>query len=237
MTTWLRHVEKWHNCQQCALAQQRSQTCIARSEWPQGQDRPNLRLPCHVLLVGEAPGMSEDVGGYPFVGPAGDLLNSIIDRAFAPWSAPGKEPVTFAMTNLVLCFPRQAKESGENEPERGEILECRSRLVEFVNLARPRMIVRLGKLCRQYLNFDTTVPYCDVDHPAYIVRMKAAQKASNAQRCAVIMRNAWQDVLQSPKRPWKQWGADHAEGTTSYRQHLRQVYGGATHGGEDDIPF
>ena len=35
-------------------------------------------IPFNVLFVGEAPGESEDVLGFPFVGPAGKLLDHII---------------------------------------------------------------------------------------------------------------------------------------------------------------
>lgn len=205
MSDWLQHVHTWEHCQRCPLAQQRSQVCLARSEWPAGSAVPNLRLPCDVLFVGEAPGMSEDATGYPFVGPAGQLLDSIVKRALP-------QGVAAVFTNLVACYPRQAKERGDNEPERGEVLECRQRLVEFVNLAQPRLMVRVGKMAVRYLNFDYEVPYADIDHPAHILRMPLAQRQMAVQRCIVHLHNAWDDVLQSgPRGPWVRWGVKYAE--------------------------
>ena len=226
MTNWLQHYGKWSNCQLCALAQQRSQVCIARSDWPDGASQPNLRLPCDVLFVGEAPGMSEDAIGIPFVGPAGELLDRIIEQSLP-------EGVTYSMTNLVACFPRQAKERGENEPERGEVFECRPRLIEFVNMAQPQLIVRVGKMAVQYLGFDLRVPVVDIDHPAHILRMPQAQKGMAVQRCIVHLRCTCEDVLQSPKPKWKEWGHGEDKIRKELREQLRQIYGDA----ESDIPF
>ena len=220
ITIWLEHVKEWSNCQRCPLAQQRSQVCLARSEWPDGAQAPNLRLPCDVLFVGEAPGMSEDALGFPFVGPAGKLLDDIVANALP-------QGVYVAMTNLVVCYPRLAKERGDNEPERGEVLECRPRLVEFVNLAQPRLIVRVGRMAVQYLNFDYKVPYADIDHPAHIIRMPLAQRQMAAQRCIVHLRNAWDDVLEcngATKEPWKEWGEKNAEAKTSKREQIKREY-------------
>jgi len=130
--TWEEHVDKWKDCQRCPLAQQRGNICLARGT-----------LPAAVLFVGEAPGSSEDTLGLPFVGPAGQLLDQIIERALPTGTS-------YALTNLVACYPREAKSRGDNEPERGEILECRPRLIEFVNIARPKLIVLVGNLTDHY---------------------------------------------------------------------------------------
>lgn len=196
MTTWLKHVEDWRDCQRCPLAQQRDRICLARGT-----------VPCDVLFVGEAPGMNEDVHGLPFWGPAGVRLDEIIDRAFEPW----RGTVTYAFTNLVACFPREAKERGDNEPERSEVLECRPRLIEFVNICQPRLIVRVGKMVVQYMNFDSSVLMVDIDHPAHILRMPAAQQGMATNRCVVRIRSAWEDALRLPKHPWIRWGDKHAK--------------------------
>src|SRR3954471_2435855 len=99
MTTWLEHVARWRDCTRCPLSQQRSNIVLARGQ-----------VPCDVLFVGEAPGASEDALAQPFCGPAGHLLDQIVERALPPI-------VSYAMTNLVCCFPREAKAQGDNEPE------------------------------------------------------------------------------------------------------------------------
>ena len=200
---WNEHVDKWKDCQRCPLAQQRGRICLARGS-----------LPADVVFVGEAPGMSEDAIGEPFTGPAGRILDDIIARALP-------RGVSFVMTNLVACFPREAKSRGDNQPERGEILECRPRVVEFVNLARPRLIVRVGKLVQTYLAFDNSIRYCDIEHPASIIRMPIVKQGYAAQTCVVQIVTAYEDVVESAK-PFTHWGPGDAEANP--KAYLRRMY-------------
>ena len=58
-------------CQRCSdLASKRTQTVF-------GVGNPNAKI----MLIGEAPGAEEDAKGEPFVGPAGQLLNKIIEAS------------------------------------------------------------------------------------------------------------------------------------------------------------
>ncbi len=227
MTTWLQHVQRWDGCKRCPLGDQRDQMCLARSEYPAGASAPDLHLPCDVLFVGEAPGANEDVAGLPFVGPAGELLDQIIARSIP-------QGATHAMTNLVACYPRHAKQRGDNEPERDEVFACRERLIEFINLAQPRLIVRVGvHLVVPYLNFNRSVPFVDIVHPAFILaRLPAAQKGMEVNKCIVQVRRAARDVLQSPRPKWNKW-----EYPDEAKESLRHTYRRA--GGIDDssIPF
>lgn len=213
---WTAHVEKWKDCQNCPLGQQRDRICFARGT-----------LPCSVLFIGEAPGRDEDSLGQPFKGPAGRLLDQIIERALP-------SDVMYVMTNLVLCFPREAKARGDNEPERGEILECRPRLIEFANIVQPRLVVYVGSLAEQYVKPICTGPSVRIDHPAYILaRLPVAQKGFAINKCVVQIRNAWEDVIQSKTKVFKQWGEHNASPKTK-RQELRTIY---TDAEESDIPF
>lgn len=215
MVTWNEHVEKWKDCQACGLCNQRFRICLARGT-----------LPCDVLFIGEAPGASEDAIGQPFVGPAGNLLNQVIDRALP-------QGTVYAMTNLVCCFPAEAKARGDNEPSDDEIRACEPRLIEFVNIARPRLIVCVGRLSERWIDHNDTVPCVDIDHPAYILRMPLAQKNMATQRCIVKLRNAVMDVMQSNK-PFTKWeNGGHAEVTP--KQRIRAGYDRIYTG--DDIPF
>lgn len=181
MSEWTDHVDKWRNCTACPLCHQRDRICLARGQ-----------VPCDVLLVGEAPGASEDATGKPFDGPSGDLLQKIIDQVLPKDGTP-----SYALTNLVCCFPREAKGRGDNEPERDEILACRPRLYEFINLCSPRLIVCVGSLARDYVDHNNGVRCIDIVHPAAIVRMPLAQKNMAAQKCVVVLRNAVQNMVQS----------------------------------------
>ena len=189
MSAWTEHVACWKDCTRCPLSQQRSNIVLARGQ-----------VPCDVCIIGEAPGVSEDALGLPFVGPAGHLLDQIIERALPP-------TVRYALTNLVCCFPAEAKARGDNEPEHGEILACRPRLVEFIKLCRPRLVVLVGALAEQYahgsdtpewLPNGSTLKYCHIVHPAHILaRLPLAQKQMAVQKCIVVIRSAVEDMLQS----------------------------------------
>ncbi len=181
MSTWIEHVARWRDCTACPLHTQRSNIVLARGT-----------VPCDVLFIGEAPGASEDALGLPFKGPAGGVLDQIIERALPP-------AVTYAMTNLVACYPRDAKMRGDNEPEHVEILACRPRLEEFIALASPRLIVCVGSLSTGYVREDGETPIVSIIHPAatFPPRMARAQAGEALRRATVVLRNAVEDMLQS----------------------------------------
>lgn len=150
MSAWTDHVARWKDCTACGLCQQRDRICLARGV-----------VPADIVFIGEAPGASEDALGQPFVGPAGQLLdNDSVQRpGIIQYSIPAHIEndkwvldVRCAFTNLVCCFPREAKERGDNEPEQDEIRACRPRLVEFVRLCRPKLIVLVGKLAAAHIS-------------------------------------------------------------------------------------
>lgn len=213
--SWDDHVAEWGNCLRCDLGGQRDRICLARGT-----------IPCDVLFIGEAPGMSEDAVGQPFVGPAGVLLDQIIDRAVPPEFA-------CALTNLVCCFPREAKQTDDHQPKSSEIQACEPRLVQFVNIVRPRLIVCVGRLSTEWVDHNDTVPCVDIDHPAFILRMPLAQRQMAVQRCIVRVRCALEDALAANKQFTKWENGGHAEETT--RQRLRRGYDRAY--SEDDLPF
>jgi len=178
------HERKWKDCTRCPLHQTRSRVVLWRG-W----------MPCDFLLIGEAPGESEDCLGEPFVGPAGNLLDQILADAI---SAAGGAPWRYAVTNLVACFPREAKieeaSSGSIRPPRKEEIQaCRPRLLEFVAIAKPRLIVALGAIARQFAPWpessDTTIQ-CLI-HPAAILRMdNQAQRDLAYKRCVLTLTEA-----------------------------------------------
>ena len=182
-TPWTDFVEKWKDCTRCPLAQQRDNIVLARGQ-----------IPCDVLFVGEAPGASEDVLGLPFQGPAGKLLDQIIERALPIGT-------TYAMTNLVACFPREAKERGDNEPEVSEIKACRPRLEEFIRLAQPKLIMRVGVLAQDHCQHDVWgkiqgAQVEDIVHPAAILRMPLVQKRMATDKVIVVIRTTIDKVLK-----------------------------------------
>jgi uracil-DNA glycosylase family 4 len=182
---WLLHVERWKNCQECPLCAQRNKIVLARGV-----------VPCDVLFLGEAPGNSEDVSGQPFDGPAGDLLEKIVDAV----RRTSRVRFTEAYTNVVCCFPAEAKKTADHRPEPEEIQACSPRLQEFVEIASPRLIVCVGKVPKDWgpivCGADSSVQWCDIVHPSHILsRMPAAQKDMAAKNCSVIIRDAVERAL------------------------------------------
>ena len=192
MTPWQLHLAKWQDCQRCALAQQRGRICLARGA-----------VPADVVFVGEAPGESEDTLGLPFKGPAGRLLDSIIAQ-----SVPAG--VSYAITNLVACFPAEAKKTDKHEPAREEIAACAPRLREFVEVCGARLIAMVGSLADDYVpsafpdatfyagggitGHPTLLRYTSIVHPASILRMPMAQRDMAVRRSIVTIASAVQSL-------------------------------------------
>ncbi len=122
-------------CRACDLYKRATQTVFG-----EGPTRPT------VMMVGEQPGDAEDVAGYPFVGPAGKLL----DRALAE---AGIDRARVYLTNVVKHFkwePR-GKRRIHAKPNGAEIAACRPWLETEIALTRPRVILCLGATAAQAL--------------------------------------------------------------------------------------
>jgi uracil-DNA glycosylase family 4 len=85
-----------------------------------------------VLLVGEAPGATEDQLGVPFVGKAGQLLDELLDEAGLPRAQ-------VAVANVLKCRP-----PGNRKPARAEVGNCRGWLNAQIRLIDPPVICALG---------------------------------------------------------------------------------------------
>lgn len=157
-------------------------------------------LPCDVAFVGEAPGMSEDVLGKPFVGPAGKLMDRIIRDSLPP-------DTRHALMNLVGCVPLAIDGKGKaTEPTPNEILTCQPRIFELLQLARPRLVVCVGGLASKH-TFPKKVgktkladrewfqtPSVSVVHPAAILRASVAVQGFTVHKNVVTIRDAWEAV-------------------------------------------
>jgi DNA polymerase len=87
------------------------------------------------MVIGEAPGRSEDERGVPFVGHAGRILDRALQRAF---KAPQIRD-TLAVTNVVKCRP-----PGNRDPKSDEIDACFSYLSEEVAVVDPIAVLVVG---------------------------------------------------------------------------------------------
>ncbi|MCL2745542.1 MAG: uracil-DNA glycosylase [Coriobacteriia bacterium] len=119
------HALKCHNC---ALAQSRTQVV-----WGTGSANAAL------VFVGEAPGRNEDLGGEPFIGAAGKVLDEFLAEA-------GLNRDEVYIANVVKCRP-----PNNRNPLPEEIAACSPYLQIQLELIRPTVVVTLGKFASQSL--------------------------------------------------------------------------------------
>jgi len=103
-----------------------------------------------IMLVGEQPGDEEDQRGHPFVGPAGRLLDGIIEEA-------GLARKSLYITNAVKHFkwePR-GKRRLHKKPGVREINACSVWLEQELTEIAPRIIVALGSTALRSLTGAT----------------------------------------------------------------------------------
>ena len=96
-------------------------------------------LDAKILFVGEQPGDQEDLAGRPFVGPAGQLFDRMLDEA-------GIDRGETYVTNAVkhFKFVLKGKRRIHDKPDAGEISACRWWLEQERELIRPPVTVALG---------------------------------------------------------------------------------------------
>jgi uracil-DNA glycosylase len=132
------------------------------------------------LIVGEAPGADEDRQGEPFVGRAGQLLNSMI-------GAMGMKREQVYIANILKCRPPNNRDP---KPEEAEL--CRPHLERQIALVKPKLILAVGRIAAQnLLHTDVTIgklrgtvhklgetPVVVTYHPAYLLRSPGEKRKS-----------------------------------------------------------
>jgi len=160
---WQRLQAQVSACSRCELAHGRTQTVFGVGD-----------TKAELLVIGEAPGAEEDRQGEPFVGRAGQLLNSMLRAMGNP-----RESVYIA--NVLKCRP-----PGNRDPKPEEVANCRPYLQRQVELLRPRLMLAVGRIAAQnLLETDTPIgrlrgqvhrfgtegtPLIVTYHPAYLLR-------------------------------------------------------------------
>lgn len=125
-----------------------------------------------LMFVGEGPGRDEDIQARPFVGSAGKLLTSLIEKM-------GMKREGVYIANIVKCRP-----PNNRDPEEDEIATCRPFVERQIEIISPTVIITLGRVSTQAL-LNTKVPisrlrgtFCEFRgvpvmptfHPAYLLR-------------------------------------------------------------------
>lgn len=153
----------WAALKAHAMACQRCELHIGRSSVVFGDGvvtTPNL------MIIGEAPGASDDQRGLPFQGKPGQLLQAMLNSiqlslpaslrtTDARMAAQCTEPSTsIYCTNVTQCRPL-----GNRTPTTTEIAACMPYLLAQIELLQPKRILALGHLAAQaLLQVDSPLP-------------------------------------------------------------------------------
>ena len=121
LADWASLVDAMVGCTACGLAETRQR--VVPGVYP---------ARARVLLVGEAPGRSEDEGGLPFIGRSGQLLDELLAEV-------GLDRAQVAVCNTVKCRPPDNR-----TPKRAELATCRPWLDRQIELIDPEVVVTLG---------------------------------------------------------------------------------------------
>ena len=145
-------IREWKHCRRCPLHLTARHHVVHRGS-----------IPAEVLLIGEAPGKTEDTLGKPFIGRSGQLLTTAIQKLGIN---------SYCITNIVCCIPLTA-EGAIRQPSKEEAASCSPHLEELIELCSPKLIVLLGNEPKKYFRLDimpTNTNLVMLRHPAYILR-------------------------------------------------------------------
>jgi DNA polymerase len=126
-------------CTRCRLSAGRTQVVFADGS-------PDADL----MFIGEGPGYHEDVQGLPFVGAAGQLLNTLLGE------------VELRREDVYICNVIKCRPPGNRDPQPDEIESCRPYLTQQIELVDPKVIVTLGNFATRFM----------LDRPVAISRVR-----------------------------------------------------------------
>lgn len=175
--TWACLQSEVSGCTACSLHQSRTQTVFGvgdhTADW---------------MVIGEAPGASEDQQGEPFVGRAGLLLNEML-RAI------GLRREQVFIANILKCRP-----PNNRDPQAVEVDACESFLKRQIELLQPKLILAVGRVAAQNLLKVTTsvgklrgkrheyegIPLVVIYHPAYLLRSPLEKRKAWDDLCFAL---------------------------------------------------
>lgn len=125
------------------------------------------------MVIGEAPGADEDRQGEPFVGRAGQLLNSML------------KAIGFQREQVFIANILKSRPPNNRDPRPEEVRACLPYLFRQIELVNPKLILCVGRIAAQtLLETDTPIgklrgklhhiaggrPMIVTYHPAYLLR-------------------------------------------------------------------
>ena len=174
------------DCRRCGL-------CEARGQIVFGVGNPSADL----MIIGEAPGFQEDRSGEPFVGPAGQMLDRMLENVL------GLNRSQVYITNIVKCRPPDNRKPLPPEAEM-----CTAFLKQQVAAIQPKIILVLGSVALKYFvgsdqgitrargrwfEYDG-IPIMPTFHPAYLLRQPGDKRLTFNDLQA--LRARYQSILE-----------------------------------------
>jgi uracil-DNA glycosylase len=133
------------------------------------------------MVIGEAPGADEDRQGEPFVGRAGQLLNSML------------KAIGLAREQVFIANILKSRPPHNRDPRPEEVQACIPYLFRQIELVNPKLILCVGRIAAQtLLETDTSIgklrgqlhriagnrPMVVTYHPAYLLRSPGEKRKS-----------------------------------------------------------
>lgn len=131
-------MDEYAECDKCGLCERRTNVIF-------GEGNPDAKL----LIVGEGPDGNDDEEGFPFCGPAGDMLDKFL-RTFE-----SSRDEVFIL-NVVMCWPTEEDDQNKTRaPTKEEIAACSERLHQAIEIVDPYVVLFLGGTAMKALTKGT----------------------------------------------------------------------------------
>ncbi len=180
-------------CNHCALASTRQHVVVSRGN-------PNAR----VMVIGEAPGASEDAQGLPFVGRSGQLLDQLLKLA-------GLDPASDVfVSNVVKCRP-----PNNRKPSAVELRACRPWIDEQIARVNPGVVILVGATavaamvhCKepmrglrgQWIRHESRL-WMPIFHPSYLLRNPSREPGKPVSLTVADLRQVQEWLCQCEPAP------------------------------------
>ncbi|HLP88642.1 MAG TPA: uracil-DNA glycosylase [Nostocaceae cyanobacterium] len=158
-----------NNCYRCELGNHRTHAVVGRGN-----------LQAQIMIIGEAPGQTEDETGLPFVGKSGQLLEKILASVHLTES-------DVYIANINKCRPPENR-----TPTPEEMAACKPYLLEQIRLVNPKIILLTGatavkgllndkrgitKIRGEWIEWESRL-CMPIFHPSYLLRNPSKEKGS-----------------------------------------------------------
>ncbi len=143
-----------------------------------------------VVIIGQAPGITEYRNNAPFQGAAGQSLRALFESCgLADFDA------KVYQTSVAKCFPgRRASSSTDRRPSALEVRNCSPFLVSQMQLLKPRLILILGSLA-----WEAYAAIREREEPGYCMAVFGKHRPQDLRIPDLVGRRLnWKDAVVLP---------------------------------------